>query len=380
MRRAFIFFTLLCVVAVLAACAPAYDEGRRTNDERQTTVVAATVTPVPTLTATPLPTATAIPTITPTPTRTLTPAEAAAAKLPTLGALTWRADGDKIILGDGVATLDPKTSSLRWDSQNHFASLNNFLKADASPQDRAALASWMKALKEQGVHFITFPDSHGRKEIPPYVVILTADGGDIKMIPARKGTADFVYDAKAEKILGVFPDGSGYYFVNPDGSFDLTPLQNQAEAIAAKLRKDGVIQHPIPANADIIEKAVKDAILIHPWGVTPKEINDFIIARTSRDFEKHFNETWGKKVGVTYEEVMAAVLAKSPKEVFDHITIIKPSLNPTASFWGTDGGWGGLIGIADDHTTYHEYLDPYHPRGEEILIKECSVANMKWVW
>jgi hypothetical protein len=349
----------LLLFAFLSACAPT---PTATPAPTATALPTATATAIPTATATATATNTPTPLPTSTPTRTLSPAESRAAQLPALATLTWHAEGDKIILDDNLATLDPQSGAIRWDSQKNFDALNPYLT-----QNKTALANWMNNLKAQGIQFITFPDSQGRKEIPPYIVIATPDG-KVQMLSAKKGTADFVF--KDGKITAIFPDKSSYYFVNPDGSFDLKPLEEQAQTIAKSLRDRGIIQHPDKAKADFIQKAVEQAIMINPYGVSAKEINDFIKSRTGRDFAEHFNKMWGNKVGVSFEQVMAATLATSPKDVFGHITIIKPSTNPTASFWGTDGGWGGLILIAEDHTTHHDYSDPLHPRGEEILIKE----------
>jgi hypothetical protein len=389
--------TGLLSLLFLAACAPAYDQERAalataastwTATAAPTATVTATLaptdTPTPTSTPTPKPTKTPLlptatpeptetpllPTATPEPTETPIPtrsyAEQMAAHLPTFAGFSWRAAGDRIVLVDSknpnnpVATLNSKSGALDW-SAKYSAVINDSLKPDASPEQRDALVFFLQALKDQGIMFVNLPEPSQ----PPHLVRLSADN-QLQDIVGKKGTARFVFDKKAQQVLGVFPDGSGYYWVNPDASFDLAPLEAQANQIAASLRQRGIIQHSDPEIAQRIEQAVVEAIKYYPYGVTPEEINEFIIARTGRDFAKHFDATWGNQVGVTYDQVMAAALAKSPKDQFKHIIKIYQSDNGK-TFWQTTPEFSGVIGIQSDFLTDQ----PYYPLSV-VLIKEAN--------
>src|SRR5581483_5616053 len=251
--------TGLLSLLFLAACAPTYDQERAAlvtaaptwtataaPTATVTATLAPTVTPTPTATATPKPTETPLPpTATPKPTETPIPtrsyAEQMAAHLPTFAGFSWRAAGDRIILVDSknpnnpVATLNPKSGALDW-SPKYSAVINESLQDNASPEKRDALVSFLQALKDQGIMLINLPEPSQ----PPHLVRLSADN-QLQDIVGKKGTARFVFDKKAQQVLGVFPDGSGYYWVNPDATFDLAPLEAQANQIAASLRQRGII-------------------------------------------------------------------------------------------------------------------------------------------
>jgi hypothetical protein len=313
------------LVLLLAACAPVYDTGRTTKDEGRVALVMATPTVAPTATLLPTATPTLTPTATPTftPTPTLTEAERRATQLPSLADFKWQAKGDDVVLIDPqnpqnvLAQIDWKSGALRWDSKKNFASLNRFIRADASPSDRATLTSFLSELKKQGIHFLSFADT--RAGYPPYAVILTADGKGIVLVQGFRGTESYRFDEKTQTLKAVAPDGKSYSYLNlKTGKFEY-----DKEAIDKYVNRIPM-EFPSPQQTEKVKEAVKWAFT-HVPDVTPDELNKFMGVRNGKDFRTYFNETWAGKYDLDFDTLFTRFLNQMQLGTYpiDHLKRIK---------------------------------------------------------
>lgn len=254
-------------------------------------------------------------------------------------------DGKTIVYKDSsnktVATLDEKSGGVLRvspDAAPAFAALDNatktqLLKADAGNGN-------INAIVLPGT-----PDNGSTS--PPSVAVLDAKG-NAKTVQGLKAVADFAYDVQTQKILAQFPDGSGYYYVNPDGKPDFTPAVELGKKVAADM--DDKIKFPDATRKQKVKDAIAVASGYFPFGMTIEDGQKLLAKYDNRDFVAAFNNEWAAD-GITFQDVYQMMIKlKTPQDLMFGVKTIDPVQGSmcTQSCWRYNPTNGeGKISISD---------------------------------
>jgi len=122
--------------------------------------------------------------------------------------------------GTTVATADPKTGGLRWDSK-YFDKLNVLLQ---SPDGQKAITEFLKLNQQNSIRFITYPAANkGTEPQPPYAIILQGDTKKPESMEARivqgyRGTQAYMWDIQAQHVAALY-NNQALYWLDDTGTW-----------------------------------------------------------------------------------------------------------------------------------------------------------------